>query len=63
MYTPGVDFNHVLFAGGCSGHLYKHGPVFGAFTAGVALRDYGTADRFKIAGRRKLSPSESPSGR
>jgi len=54
---------NVLFAGGCSGHLFKHAPVFGAFAAGVALRDYGTADRFKVAGRRKLSPKESPSGR
>ena len=54
---------NVLFAGGCSGHLYKHGPVFGDFVAGVGLREYGTADRFKIAGRRKLSPKESPSGR
>jgi glycine/D-amino acid oxidase-like deaminating enzyme len=54
---------NVLFAGGCSGHLYKHGPVFGDFVAGVGVKDYGTADRFKIAGRRKLSPKESPSGR
>ena len=44
---------NVLLAGGCSGHLFKHGPVFGDFTAGVALREYGTADRFKIAGRKK----------
>jgi glycine/D-amino acid oxidase-like deaminating enzyme len=55
--------DNVLFAGGCSGHLFKHGPVFGDFVAGVGVRDYGTADRFKIAGRRKLSPKESPSGR
>lgn len=55
--------DNVLFAGGCSGHLYKHGPVFGHFVAGVAMGDYGTADRFKIKGRRKLSPKESPSGR
>ena len=54
---------NVLLAGGCSGHLFKHGPVFGDFTAGVAMREYGTASRFKIAGRRKLSPKESPSGR
>lgn len=54
---------NVLFAGGCSGHLFKHGPVFGDFVAGVGARDYGTADRFRIAGRRKLSPRESPSGR
>lgn len=54
---------NILLAGGCSGHLFKHGPIFGEFTAGVAVKDYGTADRFKIAGRRKLSPKESPSGR
>jgi len=54
---------NVLLAGGCSGHLFKHAPVFGDFAAGVALREYGTADRFRIAGRRKLSPEESPSGR
>lgn len=54
---------NVLLAGGCSGHLFKHGPVFGEFVAGVALRDHGTADRFRLAGRRKLSPRESPSGR
>ena len=57
------EHDNLLFAGGCSGHLFKHGPVFGDFVAGVACRDYGTADRFRIAGRRKLSPSESPSGR
>jgi glycine/D-amino acid oxidase-like deaminating enzyme len=55
--------DNVLLAGGCSGHLFKHGPVFGDFVAGVGRREYGTADRFKIAGRRKLSPKESPSGR
>lgn len=57
------EHENLLFAGGCSGHLFKHGPTFGDFVAGVALRDYGTADRFRIAGRRKLSPQESPSGR
>ena len=57
------EHSNVLLAGGGSGHLFKHGPVFGDFTAGVAMRDYGTAERFKIAGRRKLSPKESPSGR
>ncbi len=54
---------NVLLAGGGSGHLFKHAPVFGAFAAGVALRRYGTADRFRIFGRRKLGPQESPSGR
>ena len=57
------EHSNVLFAGGCSGHLFKHGPVFGDFVAGVAMKEYTTADRFKVAGRRKLSPKESPSGR
>jgi len=57
------EHENVLFAGGCSGHLFKHGPIFGEFVAGVALKEYGTADRFKITGRKKLSPKESPSGR
>lgn len=54
---------NVLLAGGCSGHLFKHGPVFGDFVAGVGVGDFGTADRFRVAGRKKLSPKESPSGR
>ncbi len=57
------EHENLLFAGGCSGHLFKHGPIFGEFVAGVALKEYGTADRFKITGRKKLSPKESPSGR
>ena len=55
--------DNVLLAGGCSGHLFKHAPMFAGFAAGVALGDYGTAGRFRIAGRRKLGPRESPSGR
>ncbi len=57
------EHENMLFAGGCSGHLFKHGPVFGEFVAGVAMRDYGTADRFKLGARKKLSAKESPSGR
>ncbi len=57
------EHEYVLFAGGCSGHLFKHAPVFAEFAAGVGMKDFGTADRFKITGRRKLSPKESPSGR
>lgn len=57
------EHTNVLLAGGCSGHLFKHGPVFGNFAAGVARKEYGTADRFKLGNRRKLSPKESPSGR
>ena len=57
------EHENVLFAGGCSGHLFKHGPIFGEFAAGVACRDYATANRFKIGPRKKLSPRESPSGR
>ncbi|MDA9008535.1 FAD-dependent oxidoreductase [Alphaproteobacteria bacterium] len=57
------EHKNVLLAGGCSGHLFKHGPVFGSFVAGVGLRNYGTAERFKLGTRKKLSAKESPSGR
>ncbi|MEM7523562.1 MAG: FAD-dependent oxidoreductase [Pseudomonadota bacterium] len=57
------EHKNVLFAGGCSGHLFKHGPMFGKYAAGVAMKDYGTADRFRVGARKKLSPAESPSGR
>ena len=57
------EHRNVLFAGGCSGHLFKHAPVFGEFAAGVGVGDFGPPDRFRITGRRKLSPAESPSGR
>ena len=62
-----VDFHpeheHVLIVGGCSGHLFKHGPVFGDFVAGVGLREWGTAERFRLGSRRSLSANESPSRR
>ena len=57
------EYDNVLIAGGCSGHLYKHGPVFGDFAAGVGLREYGTAERFKIGSRSQLGLVDSPSGR
>ena len=57
------EHENVLFAGGCSGHLFKHAPVFAEYAAGVGLRDFGTPERFTVAGRRKLTPKESPSGR
>ncbi len=57
------NFENVLIAGGCSGHLFKHGPVFGDFAAGVGLKEFGTAPRFRISTRGKLSASDSPSGR
>ena len=62
-----IDFHpvheRVLIAGGCSGHLFKHGPVFGDFVAGVGLREWGTAERFRLGSRASLSANESPSGR
>jgi glycine/D-amino acid oxidase-like deaminating enzyme len=57
------DHPNMLLAGGCSGHLFKHGPVFGEFAAGVGLRAFGTPERFRLGPRKKLSPSVSPSGR
>ena len=57
------EHENLLLFGGCSGHLFKHGPVAGDFAAGVGLREYGTADRFMLGGRMGLSTGESPSGR
>ncbi|MGI9356152.1 MAG: FAD-dependent oxidoreductase [Rhizobiaceae bacterium] len=57
------EHENVLLLGGDSGHLFKHGPVVGDFAAGVALREYGTSDRFKINSRTSLSTGDSPSGR
>ncbi len=54
---------NVVIVGGCSGHLFKHGPVLGDFVAGVGLREFGTAERFKINSRLRLSLEDSPSGR
>lgn len=62
-----IDFHpvheNVLIAGGCSGHLFKHGPVFGNFAAGVALREWGTAEVFKLSARGRLQLADSPAGR
>ena len=62
-----IDFHpehdNVLIAGGCSGHLFKHGPVFGEYAAGVARGAFGAEARFKIQNRRSLSSGDSPSGR
>lgn len=62
-----IDFHqkheNVLIVGGCSGHLFKHGPVIGEFVAGVGLKEHGTADRFKLNSRTKLAAGVSPSGR
>jgi len=57
------EHDNVLLAGGCSGHLFKHAPVFARYAAGVGLREFDTPERFTVVGRRKLSPKESPSGR
>ncbi len=57
------EFDNVLIAGGCSGHLFKHGPVFGDYAVGVGLREFGTARRFKISTRNRLRAGDSPSGR
>jgi hypothetical protein len=62
-----IDFHpqhsNVLIVGGCSGHLFKHGPMLGDYVAGVGLQEWGTAPRFKIGPRTSMPMSESPSGR
>lgn len=57
------EWKNVLLIGGCSGHLFKHGPVLGDFAAGVAMRAFGTAPRFMISKRGGLAMGDSPSGR
>ena len=57
------DARNVLIVGGCSGHLFKHGPMLGDYVAGVGLQEWGTAPRFKIGPRTSMPMSESPSGR
>ncbi|MCY3879116.1 MAG: FAD-dependent oxidoreductase [Rhodobacteraceae bacterium] len=54
---------NLLILGGCSGHLFKHGPMIGEFAAGVALREWGTPERFRLGSRNTLSIADSPSGR
>ena len=55
--------DNLLIVGGCSGHLFKHGPIIGEFAAGVAMREFGTPDRFRLGKRTALSVADSPSGR
>ena len=60
-HHPGQD--NLLIIGGCSGHLFKHAPMVGEFAAGIALREWGTPDRFRIGARHSLTVADSPSGR
>ena len=57
------EYENVLLVGGCSGHLFKHGPVLGDFVAGVGVHEFGTAKRFKLGRRHSLALGDSPSGR
>lgn len=62
-----IDFHpeheHVLIAGGCSGHLFKHGPMFGEFVATVGLHERSTEPEFRLGIRGNLAVGDSPSGR
>lgn len=59
-----IDFHpehdDVLFFGGGSGHLYKHGMVAGEFAAGVAMREHGTNQRFRYANRTAVDLADRP---
>jgi len=59
-----IDFHpehhDVLFFGGGSGHLYKHGMVAGEFAAGVAIREHGTNDRFRYSNRSAVALADRP---
>ena len=53
-----IDFHpeheNVLIAGGCSGHLFKHGPMFGDFVAGG--RPSRVGDRGPVSPRPPAGP-------
>ena len=51
-FHPGQE--GVLIVGGCSGHLYKHGPVIGDFAAGIAMREVGHAG--SLQDRKEIDP-------
>ena len=43
------EYDNVLIAGRGSGHLYKHGPVFGDFAAGVGNMERPNGSRSELA--------------
>lgn len=53
----------VIFAGGCSGSIFKHAPVVGEYVAGMATGRWVPDARFTLANRSSLSMTESPTGR
>ncbi len=57
------EHSDVILAGGGSGSIFKHGPVVGAYVAGMVQGRWRPDDRFTLANRRSLSMAESPSGR
>lgn len=62
-----IDFHpeqpDVVFAGGCSGSIFKHAPIVGEVVAGMAMGRWTPEDRFTLAGRRGIALAESPTGR
>jgi sarcosine oxidase len=46
------DFQNVWLAGGGSGHGFKHGPAFGAYTAGCVLGEQTPQPRFSLSTKR-----------
>ncbi len=62
-----IDFHpehpDVIFAGGCSGSIFKHAPIVGEVVAGMAMGRWLPDGRFTLGGRRALSLLESPTGR
>jgi glycine/D-amino acid oxidase-like deaminating enzyme len=53
----------VVLAGGCSGSIFKHGPVVGEYVAGMITGRWLPDERFTLGNRQTLSLAESPTGR
>lgn len=45
------ELSNVWFAGGGSGHGFKHGPAFGEYTAAMVLREGKAEPRFSLAAK------------
>ena len=53
----------VIFAGGGSGSIFKHGPIVGEYVAGMATGRWLPDARFTLENRTVLKAAESPTGR
>ncbi len=57
------EHEDIILAGGCSGGIFKHGPIIGEYVAGMATGRWLPDERFRIGNRGTLSLGDSPTGR